>query len=191
MFANALDLDADTSQQPERMRMDDPVIERPAPSQVSCVDQKLNPRSNQFVCSDCKGLKGRHLVLTKSLALMWLIVACVFQAQSSGFGGRAESLHSNFGQHIIPSPGMGDLSSPMPNASTWGGFQDASLNAGTQSVLSAYDSPGLPGLTVPPLNQVAFHSCTQSKKFLLCLLDRAFPGQDHDQHVACAGAFSI
>ena len=35
MFANALDLDADTPQQPERLRMDDPVIERPTPIQVS------------------------------------------------------------------------------------------------------------------------------------------------------------
>ncbi|EIE24972.1 hypothetical protein COCSUDRAFT_83665 [Coccomyxa subellipsoidea C-169] len=105
MFANALDLEADTPQQPERMRMDDPVIQRPTPSQASSI------------------------------------------------GGRAESLRNNFGQQILTGPGLGDLSSSLPNTSAWGGFGDASSNAGAQGVLTAYDSPGLPGLNVPPLNQ--------------------------------------
>ncbi|CAL8464049.1 g3584 [Coccomyxa elongata] len=97
MFANTLDLGADTPQQPERMRMDDPIIERPSPS------------------------------------------------VSTSLGGRGEGLRSSIG--------LGDMSSPLPISSTWGGHGDASNNAAVQNVISAYGSPGLPGLTIPPLNQ--------------------------------------
>lgn len=98
-----------------------------------------------------------------SLAPMLLKVAFICLAQASSIGGRAESLHSNFGQQVPTGPGLGNLSSPMPNASSWGGFGDASINAGTQSSLTAYDSPGLPGLTVSPLNQVVFLFSTRER----------------------------
>ena len=79
----------------------------------------------------------------------------------------------------------------MPNASSWGGFGDASINAGTQSVLTAYDSPGLPGLSVPPLNQVVFLFSTSERYIAFTSSHVRYSRQHGDQHAAVAGPFSI
>lgn len=123
------------------------------------------PHSSQSACAwmikSSSGQLPAWWALFESLAginflactiLMAILLRNDCQSQSSSLGGRGEGLRSSIG--------LGDMSSPLPINSSWGGHGDASNNAAVQNVINAYGSPGLPGISIPPLNQVLLMAST-------------------------------